>query len=626
MCISVSGVVLVGLYQMIFGQFYPNMQGKLGHDFSLFLPKLLDGYYWYRANGLCAVPWFTPAFCGGIPLFPDPQSIYYSVPQFLTFLTNPLTSIALTVWLFAGLGFVGCYLLLRQVFCTTPWSALLGAGLFLFNGFYAHHMIVGHLTYHPFMLTPALALFLLRAHPASASPRRDLACDVVLAGLLMAYMFQAGMVNVILPVLASIIAIGLLQRLIQRQSTLFYRRLLLAGGIALALCSAKLVAALAYLQHFGRDTYRLPGLHSVVDTIQLVLRSLFIGSEAAFELFPGSFVNLQWLLELHEFEFGVTVIPLLFLVAGGVHLCHTALRTQQLPWHGTDWLRVGVLSALLLLPILVNYYTPQWNALLKQLPILKNSSLLLRWISLYIPVVILLAAVCCDRIVRPRLYQPGLVLLSLAVVVWLNSTANRGYYHAQPYDPRTILQAYERVQHRQWTPAISHMVVFTDEQGREITTTARNDVLTEGYSQILCYEPLFGYRLEAFPRQTLSANPVLHVTQGRFNLKNPACYVFPTANRCTPGEHFSVQEQAAMTAFTTYQPFLFRLPVWQKIANILNLVAGVAVLGFLSVVLMQRCWWRHRGAPPIPPQHVHGIPETRQQAPKAASTVEARRV
>ena len=136
MFLGLSGVILVGFYHLIFAPFYPNLQGKLGHDYALFLPKLLDGYFWYRANGLFAVPWFTPAFCGGIPLFPDPQSVYYSLPQWLSFVTDPLTSVYLTLLLFAALGFVGFYFLLRWVFRTTPWTALLGAGLFLFNGFY----------------------------------------------------------------------------------------------------------------------------------------------------------------------------------------------------------------------------------------------------------------------------------------------------------------------------------------------------------------------------------------------------------------------------------------------------------------------------------------------------------
>jgi hypothetical protein len=80
----------------------------------------------------------------------------------------------------------------------------------------------------------------------------------------------------------------------------------------------------------------------------------------------------------------------------------------------------------------------------------------------------------------------------------------------------------------------------------------------------------------------------MHVNKGRFNLKNPACYVYPAANGCAPGDHFTVQQRPAAEAFITYQPFPFRLPVWQYAANLLNLIAVAGVLGFLVVALARR--------------------------------------
>src|SRR5688572_23411146 len=134
----------------------------MGEDYSLFFPAMLDGVYWYHVNGLSEVPWFTPAFGGGLPKFPNPQSVYYSVEQFLCFVTDPLTSIRITLFIFALLGFVGFYLLLKRIFLLSSSTSLLGATAFLFNGFFIHRMIMGHITFHPFMLFPLLAYLLLR--------------------------------------------------------------------------------------------------------------------------------------------------------------------------------------------------------------------------------------------------------------------------------------------------------------------------------------------------------------------------------------------------------------------------------------------------------------------------------
>jgi hypothetical protein len=587
--VIIAGALLLLMYHAIFHVYFPTGQGKLGHDYALFLPKLLDGYFWYHVNGLWAVPWFTPAFCGGIPLLPDPQSIYYSVPQFLSFVTDPLLSVYLTFVGFAGIGLVGCYALLRGTFGTSPYTALFGAGLFLFNGFYAHRMLIGHLTYHAFMLVPLIAHLLLR-HPPGQWPTRRGAyiTDAVLAGTLMAYMFHAGMVNVILPAIGSIVVIGLIYGMRSGQQGRFWQRLGVAGMVACGLSLAKLAAAMAYLHYFGRDAYPLPGAQRLADLLWLIFRALFIAP--AHELAMNTFVNVQWVLERHELEYGVTFVPLLILFIGTV----TALRHWTLlhVWRQLDcrqWLRIVAIAGLLLLPLLLNYYTPAWNTFLKQVPILKNSTSLVRWISLYIPVVIVLAALTLEKTACLRPSQPYVMVLSLAVTVFLNSMTDRDYYHAQSYDPQEVVQASLRVQRREWSPVMSHIAVFTNSAGQLIMPAARNDVLTQGNSQLLCYEPLFGYRLEAFPRQTLHPGPVIEASNGRLNLKHPACYVYPAANNCSPGDHFSIKQYQEAEAFVHYHPVAFRLPHWQHAANLLTMVTLGGVVGFLGTAVIVRC-------------------------------------
>jgi hypothetical protein len=344
---------------------------------------------------------------------------------------------------------------------------------------------------------------------------------------------------------------------------------------------------MAYLHYFGRDTYQLPGVQSLAAAAALIARSLFVGP--ADELVADVFVNSQWTVARHELEYGVTWVPLLLLLLGGVA---GMSRAREQAGQGTpkDWLQYGALVALLLLPMVLNYYTPQWHTLLKHLPILKNSSLLIRWVSLYIPVVILLAAVGLDRMVSLRPYHASVVLLSLAAVVLLNSHADRAYYHTQPYDPQPIVQAYHRVQRYAWTPTIRHIAGVTTPARRALMPLARNDVIVQGGSQLRCYEPLFGYRLEKFPRGTLSPGAVMEERNGYFNLKNPACYVYPAANGCTPGAHFALQQRPAAEAFITYQPFPFHVPGWQTAANLLTLTAAAGVLGFLIAAPLWR--WR----------------------------------
>ena len=153
------GLMLALLYALvlIWFPFLPNEAGRVSVDFSLWLPDMLAGYFWYLKNGLFAVPWFSPAECAGIPFHADPQVAWFSVPQFLTFVMPPLAAAKTTFLLFAAAGFWGAWHLARRVFALSPPASLFAAALFMLNGFFSVRMVVGHLTYAPFMLLPAFA-------------------------------------------------------------------------------------------------------------------------------------------------------------------------------------------------------------------------------------------------------------------------------------------------------------------------------------------------------------------------------------------------------------------------------------------------------------------------------------
>ena len=134
----------------------------LGSDYTFFLPRLLYGYFWQIENGFFSIPWFSPAFCGGLPYFADPQVMFFSLPQAMLWILNPAETVLATFLTFGILAAVGTYLLLRSLGVGT-WLSLTGALLFAFNEFFLFRMLIGHLTYHVFALIPLLAWCLVKA-------------------------------------------------------------------------------------------------------------------------------------------------------------------------------------------------------------------------------------------------------------------------------------------------------------------------------------------------------------------------------------------------------------------------------------------------------------------------------
>ena len=555
------------------------MSGALGHDYAYFLPQLLDGYFWYHNNGLLSPQWFTPSICGGVPALPNPQNTFYSVPQWLTFITDPLRAVYFSILIFAAIGFTGFYLLLRHAFRTSMVTALVGAMLFFFNSFYASRMLIGHLTYHAFMLLPLIAFLMLRPLPATGNlPGLRLATDASLAAVLLAYMVWSGMVHLMLPVLLALVAIGLVHGFLLEGAGLFSLRFMGAGVMSIALCASKLTASLAFLGHFDRSLYPLPGVGSVWGLLKTTFISLFLvpsNNTAANDM-----VNSQWGIGRHEFEYGVTLIPLLIIAIGIAFALRNRRTVLSALNPGTHRrMKQSLLFFVLLLPLFVNYYSPAWNSLLKEIPVIGSSSNLLRWFSMYIPLVILAASLVLEKSVysgKTRLYAGA---LSLLAVLGINASVDREYYARQSYDPGPITRAYTRPHASDWSPMITHIL---------LRPGLLNNTLVEGGSQLACYEPIFGYRLERFPAKPLRPGTIMAEHEGVLNIKNPACYVYGEANDCAPGDHFSADQAQEAKDFASYKNFEFNFPAWQRIANITSLFAMGAIICLWMTYLIRR--------------------------------------
>jgi hypothetical protein len=568
--------VMYAVYAAIYLPFLPTAYNTLGHDYSLHFPNLLTGYYWYLQNGLWATPWFSPSQCGGVPFFADPNVMYMTITQLLVIAVSPMRAVQLTFLLFALIGMGGTFLLMRHSFQGSRAAATVAAGLFLFNGWFAARMLIGHLTFHAFMLLPLMVAAVLLPPAASRRSYWDFGLRVTVAGLCLAYIFEAGMVQVIPPMMIAAAVLMLIHMLCFGWRLAPWIIMACAGVLALALCAGRLFAELALVSNFPRDMYSLPGVPGLGGTLWSLFQSLFLDlSVRKLEV-----ANSQWLMERHEWENGVSIAPLLifaFFAASLVFRKRPSARNMFAPG------RVLAFAAILILlatPIALNVYEPGWNAFLKELPYLRNSSSLLRFFSVYPLVLVVCAGLALDRIRLPaKIAGHGVLAVAAAALIamlWQNLTTDRAYYQGQGYYIEPIEAEYARVRATGAVPAIEAIGGPADRRG------APNDGMVKGLSQILCYQPLFGYRLEKFPREPLQPGPVITpVGNDAINLKHPACYLFPKENSCEPGDHFAVTAIDEAIAFTTYRPFEFERPKEQDIASWISIATAAMVLAFL---------------------------------------------
>ncbi len=552
---------------------------RLGHDYTYFVPMLLSGQYWWLANGVFAVPWFTPAMCGGLPFLANPQNMYYSVPQLLTLLTDPANAVYVTILLFGALGFVGMYrLLVRQL--TIPVDvAVFAASAFVLNGFWLQRMLTGHFTNHGFMLVPLITLCLLpsnRPGPALAMLRW-----ITAAGLI-AYLVHSGAANLMVPAMLAVLGCGLIVS--SRRPVLpgFLLRMATAGALAAALSASKITAALALMAHFPRDQYSLPGFNGPLAAAKNLLLALAGWDPQAR---AAALVNSSFPLPAMEMDYGITPLPWLLALIG---LGFAARRYRHLPAveSGTRATTMQYLSAvgvvfILVVPLALNTWAPGWTEWLRSLPYLRSSSSLLRWIALDIPLLLVLMALAASYIspILPR----QILMISATVALLGYVTTTQRYQVLDPtFDPSTVRAGWLAARVAGAPPSIERIVV-ADAQ----TYIGTSDVMVAGSSELICYEPVFGYSLENYPIGDLHPGPVLEEQGGRLNLKNPACYPFAAANACAPGDHFTVAQRQDALAFIRYQPFPFEQPLRQQVAGWINMTAVIAWLLLLFGTLLR---------------------------------------
>lgn len=78
--ISLNILIIILFIVLYTGAAYP----LVGSDYRLFGPRLLDTLLHYKVNGF-SIEWYTPSFGGGLPAYPNPLQMQFSLQQLFTF-------------------------------------------------------------------------------------------------------------------------------------------------------------------------------------------------------------------------------------------------------------------------------------------------------------------------------------------------------------------------------------------------------------------------------------------------------------------------------------------------------------------------------------------------------------
>lgn len=574
-----AAAFLLLVLHLCISRVFPGEGGTIAADYVYYFPRLLDGYFWSQENGYFSMRWFNPSSCGGIPAFPDPQDLYFSVVQIAFNLLGPVPGIYFSFLLSSALGLAGCYALLTRGFSLGKWAALAGCATFLFSAFWIERLLSGQAQHLAFGLWPLLAYCLVAPAADGRIGRRwSSAGYTVAAALILAYMFVSGMASLMVPFMLGVLAIGMLHSMRTEGGSPFWFRLGLALVGSGLLSAAKLAATMALLGQFPRNYYLLPGYEGALHTLGLLLRSL-IGIETDLSL-TAKLTNSSWELLENEYRFGLGPVAVLMIILAAMAGLRVLVRQQQ----AKPWVGAGALLVVLLFPYAMNVYDPDMNRVLKTIPFIGSYVAPSRWWCGYTIIGAVAVAIAVDLTAsRPWLARISAVACAVSAV-WIGGWVNAGLHRQEAYVPAHIVRSHAQAQEAGHGPAITKILAGVRD-GQLVVDRAYDEAVVEGGSHLYCAQTLFGYKLEWMPVGRLRPGWVMFPNAGYFNIKNPACYVYPGANNCRPGDHFKVGEDDSVRDFISRRPFPFAVPAVQNAANVVSGLSLAGVALFVAALL-----------------------------------------
>tara|TARA_E500000331_G_scaffold53809_1_gene47286 strand:- start:338 stop:2146 length:1809 start_codon:yes stop_codon:yes gene_type:complete len=574
-------ISILVFHQVIFQQFFPNTKGLFGHDYSQYIPNLIFGKIWFYNNFL-SIPWFTPSFCCGTPFYADPNTAYYSIPQLIFLIFNPVLSIKIIFFIMSSISYFGMYLLLRKNFKFDNYVALLCASLFLFNGFFVYKTIAGPIL--SYVIIPLYCYILIKSFEIQLQKINY--NYLIVSSIIFAYFFHSGSGSIILIILTSIFCILLFYSLIIKNLKIFFNFFLsLILGVLISL--SKITAVLFFFENFPRK-YPPTEFHSIAIFLKNFFLSFFINPD---QNYFNENINSMFPFGLHEMEYSLSIIPLILL------FFIFFINKKNIKLHNFNSKIYLCLFVIFLIPIFLNVNIFNQYEIVEKIPVLKNNWVRFRWMAIYIIPIIFLSGILLQTTKFKDSTKKKLASSMILILLIQNLIKDKSWHYDDlKYNSENLVKFHENF-NKNNMPQIKGPAILMNVDGTPKHSNSKNDLFFNSYSPLTCYQPIFGYGLEKLDARKIIFNSK-HVFEDNsyilysnkfdkkgdnFNFFNPACFLFPNENNCMPGDTFKIDEKEKLAKFTSYKEFEFKQNLIQKISNYISIFSAIGCLIYLFV-------------------------------------------
>lgn len=545
----------------------------IGHDYRLFISRLLDTYLHYKVDGF-SIQWYTPSFGGGLPAYPNPLQAQFSLVQFLIFLVEPFRAILISSIVYSILGFLAVFFFLTDTLEFSKSAAIIGGMTFVANGFFIERVVIGHVNFITF---PLISIYIFACtHPKL--PTWFSACLIALTSSILVY--SGGVYIGIIGIFSTLLMLPVVYLI--KPSAISFRRLmtiLLFGTILSILVSgSKAYASSILMADFPREVkdeysvgwetgvggliFQLVGIMTTTPFLELLGKNAmtFIARLDVWTGTPYSF----W-------ELDSSLSPCLLLLLG----LGTVKVLKQKPIK-SKWIDKFIASILLgfAIAIIVQFSIAKgfFFETFQSLPILKSLHVNTRYTASFILPLAILGAKVFDSWARrnAKKIQTILAFISLDALIitslWTyflipTDVQVRNFHMGIIEDTYQQIQAGETFQVELIIPEMNDYEVFL----AHASNTSRH------------YEPLFRDNNEAFHPE-VQYGSVFIINNDYFNMTNPTGYLFPEENGTSIYEKIKVSENEYLMDFISRHQPDWKISIIQQLLNWVSFFTALFVL------------------------------------------------
>ncbi len=518
--------------------------------------------------------YYTPHMCGGFPEYANPQSMYYSLQQFLVLFLDMWLAVRLTILISMCLAYVGWYRVGKDLIkLNMHWAHLL-ALIITAHGYHFMHMIPGHIVFHSM---PMIGWLLWLLFDRRELDRKGLMLKGAWFALATAYILYSGGYMVAVMALFAVIVL-LPYELILHAATLSSRlkilikNILVCGIGGLLINASKLVATFSFIRYFPREV-PFERLWDDTSILVYIFRALFAlpqNNDLYWEFGMG-----KW-GAFHEYSFLVSPVILIGLGLG-VYLLwkkrSTVLR------HKVQLIVTAATSLVLLLLLMQLMQGYGWMVTpLETLPIFRGLHVNMRWLYAFSFLPILTSVWCLQQCFSR--YSRSFVIVGGVITIVAFVGGYYGILHTNTL-PRTL--PYDEI-----LAALETQEDYLDldvEEAFDMRDMGHSGFipLIFGGNHIYCSEPML-LGTSNLP-DTIRVAKIMNESDGVLNIYNPACMVYPKENDCEPGDRILVSDKENAERFRTGQKTTWKMSGLQHISNWISILT---LIGCVVIIVVRR--------------------------------------